>query len=401
MTAQDLDVDLTRPEFHTDRAKTAAFWEHLRRTEPVARHGAADGGFWVVSGYDLVVSVYRDAAGYTSANGNVLATLLHGGDSAGGRMLAVSDGPRHREIRRELSRSFSPEALASVTRRVTTATRRLIADAVERGRCDFARDVAAHIPIAAVCDLFGIAESDRAALFKHTSAALSSDVPDATDLQARMARNEILLYFRRLAKREPQADSLLALLVQMMRPPLAMTEQEVLFNCYSLLMGGDETTRLAMTGSVKALMDRPDQWQRLVRGEVSLDRAVEELLRWTTPAMHSGRVATRPAELAGHPIAGGDVVTVWMISANFDEQRFGRPMDLDLGRTPNPHLTFAFGPHACLGARLARIELRALLEALIAHVRQIEQAGPALPVYSNFLSGFSSLPITFRTGGEG
>ncbi|WP_242910693.1 cytochrome P450 [Actinomadura terrae] len=379
----------------------AAYWERACRESPVSWHPQGKSGFWVVSGYEQATSVYRDSAAFTSERGNVLATLLNGGDSAGGQMLAISDGARHREIRQRLMRAFTPAALASIEARITGEIDRLVGECAARGGGDFVADVAARIPMAAVCDMFGIAESDRAELLQYTSSALSSDRPDATELQAKVARNQILLYFQRLTKQNQarSPDSLLGLLQEMMRPPLRLTQGELLLNCYSLLLGGDETTRLAMTGSVKALMEWPDQWRRLVSGEVGVDSAVDELLRWTSPAMHGGRVATRDRELGGYSIAAGQIVTVWNIAANFDPARFANPAALDLGRAPNLHLTFAFGPHTCLGARLARIELKGLLRALVRHAGRIHPAGPALPVYSNFLHGYSRLPITFTSGG--
>ncbi|MEU4805363.1 cytochrome P450 [Actinosynnema sp. NPDC023587] len=399
------EVDLTDPATHL-RPDLADFWARQRAERPVAWHPPVGGrpGFWVVSPHGLATEVYRDSARFTSERGNVLATLLHGGDSAGGRMLAVSDGTRHRQIRRELLKSFSPANLASLRTRVREAMRGLVARAVGSGGCDFAVDVAPHIPLTAICDLLDIPVADRDELFANASTALASQEQHADELEATLARNGLLFYFTKLRKRRaaaPAGDDLVGRLVGMTRGPLALTDDELVFNCYSLLLGGDETTRLALIGTVRALAEHPDLWARLRAGD--LDRAVfvEELLRWTTPALHAGRVAVTDTVLGDAPVRAGDVVTVWNNSANFDGTEFADPHRLDPDRTPNRHLSFAYGPHFCLGAALARIELVALLDALADLVAEITVTGEPKPIYSTFLSGLHSLPVRFTPAGEG
>ena len=206
------------------------------------------------------------------------------------------------------------------------------------------------------------------------------------------------MYFARLARirRNEAQDDLITLLARGTVDGERLTDDEVVFNCYSLILGGDETTRLAMISGVRALMEHPDQWRALKDGSVSLESATEEILRWTSPAIHVGRTATQDSVLHGEQIRAGDVVTSWTLSANFDEAEFDRPLRFDLARTPNRHLAFAYGPHFCIGAHLARIEISALLAGLRQLVGGIDEAGPALPIYSTFLRGFSSLPVRFH-----
>jgi cytochrome P450 len=175
-----------------------------------------------------------------------------------------------------------------------------------------------------------------------------------------------------------------------------LDDDEIMLNCYSLILGGDETARLSMVGAVLALVEHPDQWRALKRGEAGLDNAVEEMLRWTTPALHSGRTATADTEIAGRTVRAGDIVTVWNSSANRDERVFDAPDALRLDRSPNKHVTFAHGPHFCLGAYLARAEIAAVLSGLRSRVNALERTGPAGPVYSNFLNGMVSLPLALR-----
>ncbi|WP_051716580.1 cytochrome P450 [Streptomyces sp. NRRL F-5727] len=391
------DTDLTDPVVHAER-DLRPLWRHLRRHRPVAHHATPDGrGFWVVTPHQLVEEVCVSAERFTSVRGNTLGTLLAGGDPAGGGMLAVSDGPRHRSVHRELMRAFTAQALAPYRERIVARIDGLVRAAVARGEADFAREVARPIPMAAVCDMLGVPEGDREALYADASHTLASETPVTDDVSTRLARQEILLYFARLVRslRGEPGDDLLGLLVRMTESEIGLTEDELLYNCYSLLLGGEETTRYTMSGTVQALADHPDQWRRLVRGEVALDTAVEELLRWTTAPMHVGRTAVRDTELGGVRIAEGDIVTAWISAANDDETTFDEPRRLDLGRTPNRHLAFLRGPHTCPGARLVRIEMTALLTALVTHADGWEITGRAVPVYSTFMQGLSSLPVRF------
>jgi cytochrome P450 len=352
----------------------------------------------VISRAKDVVEFYRDSARFSSERGNVLDTLLAGTDSAGGRMLAVTDGQRHAALRALIARAFTEVSLAPVVDGVRRNARRLLVQAVERGSVDIASDIAADIPVAATCDLIGVPASDRALILSLTSSALGSDhgVPTAEDTFS--AKSEILLYFADLAaqrRRQPRED-LISMLVTGEVDGVTLTEDEIIFNCYSVLLGGDETTRLAIISGIFALAEHPDQWRALRDGLADLDRAVEEILRWTTPALHSGRTAMTDVVFGGRLIEEGDIVTVWPASANHDEAQFTEPAAFDLGRWPNRHVTFAYGPHFCLGSALARIEISSVLSGLRELAADLEVAGEPRRVYSNFLSGYSCLPVMLR-----
>jgi cytochrome P450 len=390
-------IDLADVRLHADHDLTLV-WRHLRDERPVHWNpspGTAAGGFWAVTRYADVLAVYRDHRRFTSTRGNVLATLLHGGDSAGGRMIAVSDGPRHRAVRSLLSAPLGPRGLSRLRDQVHTTARRLVRAAVERGRCDFAREVAAHLPLLTICDLLGVPDGDRPFIREQVALALGSDRPAQPPAEVWLARNEILLYFRMLTRdrRASPADDLVSTLAHGRIDGEELSEDEVILNCYSLILGGDETTRLSMTGAVAAFAERPAVWRRFAAGEFGTAGAVEEVLRWTSPAMHGGRTAVEDVELHGERIRAGEVVSVWTVSANQDEREFPRPGVFDLGRSPNRHLGFGYGSHFCLGAYLARLELTALLTVLRELVGHIEPAGPPGRIFSNFLAGCTSLPV--------
>lgn len=394
----DLDgVNLADPATFVG-PKVDDVWRRLRLTRPVWRHPRTPQGqaFWVVTRYADALRVYKDPATFGSGRGNMLTSLLTGGDTASGKLLAVSDAPRHTAVRATLLRSFSPRMLKPVLDAVRVRADRLVAAAVAAGGGDFARQVADELPIGTICDLLGVPAADRSALLRLSKQALSSDVPDQPDHETWLARNEILLYFSQLAaeRRRSPRDDVVSTLATCEIEGAQLTDEEVVLNCYGLILAGDETSRLAMISAVLNFVQFPQQWQALRRGTVPVDDAVEEILRWNTPAMHVGRVAYRDVVLGGQTIRAGDVVTVWNASANRDEEVFERPYVFDLARTPNKHLTFGHGPHFCLGAFLGRAEVRATVDALRRRVGDIELRGQPQPLYSTFLRGYSSLPVT-------
>ncbi len=390
-------VDLADPWFfrHHDQYE---LWRRLRAEHPVfwTEPGEDRPGFWSVTRFEDVQRVYRDNRRFTSERGNVLTTLLAGGDSAAGMMLAVSDGERHRELRNVMLKAFSPRFLRSVELRVRDMADRLIRQVVDGGG-DFAAEVAEKIPMGTICHLLGVPESDQAYLLTLTKSALSSEHEDATEEAAVRARNEILLYFLDLLdgiRKTPREGAIAAPRGRAVggRP---LTEEEIVFNCYSLVIGGDETSRLSMIGAVHALAEHPEQWRLLRAGAVGTDTAVDEVLRWTTPAMHFGRTTLEEVTIGPRTIGPGSVVVLWNTSANRDEEVFEEPDRFLLSRAANRHLTFGYGPHFCIGAQLGRAEVGAVLDALRTHASALELTGEPHRVHSNFLNGFSTLPVAF------
>ncbi|MFI1190963.1 cytochrome P450 [Streptomyces californicus] len=390
--------DLTDPAAFAE-TDIHEFWREARARRPVHWHEATgrNPGFWVVSRYADVQRLFHHPA-LSSVRGNVLDVVLRGDDSAGGSMLAVTDGPRHRALRNLMFSAFTPRVLGTVVEQVQERTDALVAAVVERGTFDFAAEVAEKIPMNTICDLLSVPVADRSQLLRWNKMALSSDRADSTALDAIGARNEILLYFMELAeeRRGRPGDDVISMLAAAEFEGRRLTVDELAVNCYSLILGGDETSRLSAISSVLALIDHPGQWRALRTGEVSFDTAVEELIRWATPGVHLARTAVEDVEAGGQRIGEGDIVTLWTVSANNDESVFDQPRRLSLARTPNRHLSFGHGPHYCLGAFLGRAELRALLVALVDKVERMELRGRPRPLYSNFLTGHESLPVHFE-----
>ncbi|MFE7558219.1 cytochrome P450 [Kitasatospora sp. NPDC057500] len=396
-TVDDLaTVDLTDPQTFLD-VDVPDMWRRFRKEQPVHRHRATERGpaFWVISAYDDVVTLYRDNKRFTSEQGNVLATLLQGADSASRKMLAVTDGARHRDIRNLMLRSFSPRALEPVVAGVHRRTRALIAEALAHGELDFVTDVADHIPINTIGDLMDVPQEDREQLVAWNTRTLSRHSADDSETEEWLARNEILLYFSDLAarRRRHPGDDVISALATATVDGEPLTEGEIVFNCYSLILGGDESSRMSSVGGLIALAEHPEQWRALKAGEVSVDSATEEVLRWTTPAMHFGRTALVDVPLRERTIKAGEVVSLWNSSANFDETAFTDPDVFDLARTPNKHVAFGHGPHFCLGAFLGRVHVNAMLDALRTQVAGIRLEGPPRRLFSNFVKGYSGLPV--------
>ncbi|MEU3058867.1 cytochrome P450 [Streptomyces subrutilus] len=395
-------LDLTDPQTFLD-VDPHAMWRRFRDESPVHWHpaGPRTPGFWVVSRYADAVAVYRDNKRFTSEKGNVLATLLQGEDSASRKMLAVTDGVRHREIRNVMLKSFAPRVLEPVVAGVHTHTRALLGRALAAGRLDFVSDVVDHIPIQTMGDLLDIPHADRPRLVEWNTRTLARHGSGDDEFESLMARNEIIMYMGELAaeRRRNPGDDVLSTLAAATVDGEPLTEDEIVLNAYSLILGGDESTRTSLIGGLIALAENPEQWRRLKAGEVSADTATEEILRWTTPAMHFGRRALVDVPLGDRVVRAGDVVTLWNTSANFDERAFADPDRFDVGRSPNKHVVFGHGPHFCLGAFLGRVHVKAMVEALGSMVDDITLLGPPQRLYSNFVRAYSALPValTART----
>lgn len=388
------ELDLTQAKTFVDRDLTA-FWTQLRQHAPVAWHPSKTSGFWVLSRYSDIVNVFRDSETFSSARGNVLDVLLQGGDPAGGKMLPLTDGEKHAQCRRELLKSFHSRILKEIHTGLKQSIVQLISPAISASHCDIASEVAPFIPLTAISDLLGVPEADRKKLLGFTSTALSAETPDANPMKAILARNELLLYFStRINQTQTNINGeLFERILSLRQSPFELSDEEIIYNCYSFMLGGDETARLTIISMVKLLCEHPELWQQLKQEQIDLDKVVDEFLRYITPAMHFGRYTTRDTELAGVEIKAGDIVTVWLSSANFDPERFDEPQSIQFNRASNKHLTFGYGPHFCIGAQLARVELKAFLEVLLAMVDSMELLEQPKPIYSNCLRGYWSCPV--------
>ncbi|MCR6488776.1 cytochrome P450 [Amycolatopsis sp. OK19-0408] len=390
-------LDLADPVLHAEN-ELSEVWRRLREERPHYWHPPKGDqpGFWVFTRHADAMTVYKAKEYFTTEGGNALATLLTGGDSASGSMLAVTDGEKHTQLRNVLNAAFSPRRLKTIRDAIRATIDDLILGAIEKGESDFVHDVSASVPLGAICGLMDVPEADRRHLLSLTSHAWSSDYADAPPQESWEAKSEILLYFADLAhtrRGSNDSDDVVSLLANCHVGDKPLSDADLMSNCYGLMIGGDETGRHAISGGMQALIEWPDQWQALKDGTVGLDTAANEVLRWTVPSLHGGRMATGDTTVNGQQVKKGDIVSVWISSANRDPEVFADPDRFVLDRKPNKHLTFAFGSHICLGHTLARIEVEEILDSLRTHVASAEQTGEESWIYSSILHGMSSLPV--------
>jgi cytochrome P450 len=388
-----LGIDLTETALYAHGFPHEIFTV-LRRDEPVRWQefphrfpGDHDGGFWVLSRHDDVQAVSRNPELFSAFDG---PQLSHQPEIAGA-MLVSMDGADHVRLRRLISAGFTPRMVKELERQIRRWAESIVDGALERGECDFVSEIAYKLPMHVIADIVGIPLDDRDRLFTLTNEALQGVLPEHRrspegHLQVQM---EMFDYARKLGeeKRHRPQDDVWTILSTVEveteeggRTTLDPFELDLFFML--LTIAGSETTRNAVSQGLVALLDHPEQLERLREEPGAIPLAVEEVLRWSSPVSYFARRATADTEIRGVRIARGDRVTMWFPSANRDEDVFDDPFRFDIGRSPNPHVAFGGGGvHFCLGAHLARRELTTLLDVLLERTVRIELTGA--PAYSS------------------
>jgi cytochrome P450 len=391
-------VDLFDPSFHAT-GDPHAVWARLRATAPLHRQELPDGrAFWSVTRHRDVCRVLAEHRLFTSQRGSLLMQLGRG-DAAAGRMLVATDPPRHAQLRRPLTRLFTGPALTAMTGLIREAARAVLAPG-DDGPWDLARR-AAELPMAVAGALMGIPAQDRPELVRWTGMAAAPTDPlfavAGEGATLAIAHHELFEYFSGLARAKAgggaDADDLVGHLLSVHAGDGPLSHDEVVVNCYSILLGANATTPHTITGTVLALMEHPGQYRAAATDPSLVPGLVEEGLRWTSPASSFLRHATEDTELAGGRVRGGDPVVAWIGSANRDETVFPDPDRFDIGRVGNRHVAFGHGPHHCLGAAMARLTLRVFFEETLRLVEAFEPAGPPVRLVSNFVAGHTHLPV--------
>jgi cytochrome P450 len=399
-------VDLTDLTGFEDGFPHEVFAE-LRRASPLSWHAPTEHtpggvGFWSVTSYAEAVAVGSDPRRYSSmaapgqdGGGTLIEDLPVG--LGPGVLLNMVDDPRHGPFRRLLTPSMLPRALRNIEDDLTQRSRRIVGDALAKGECDFVLDIAAELPLQAVAQLIGVPQEDRHRLFEWATATLDYGDRELGQKSERtvQAAAEMYAYGGELIarkKREPGDDLISVVAASTIDgEPLAELEMQMLFNL--LMAAGSETTRNTITLGLLGLLEVPGLWARLDEDRAGVPGAVEEMLRWASSTPYNRRTATEDHELGGRPIRAGDKVVVWWAAANRDESVFPDPHAFDASRSPNPHLALGRGAHFCLGAPLARMEIRLVLGALLDLVETIEVVGPVEHARSNKHSGVRHLPV--------
>jgi cytochrome P450 len=360
------------------------------------------GGYWAVSRYATVMAASRQPEIFSSAlRGAFLADPKSRQDLERTRQLLINmDAPQHAAIRRLVMSAFTPGAIRNLFDSIRSHARAVIDRVLGREQFDVVRDVAAELPLLVLADLLGMPPEDRGLMYKWSNQIVGFDDPEYGGGNVETYQRtfvEAFEYAREMAaarRRQPGGD-IVSRLLQAETEGLRLSEREFCHLWILLVIAGNETTRHLISGSFLALDEWPEAKAWLAANPQRIPTAVEELLRWVTPIMQFRRTATRDTMLDGQEIKEGDKVCLYYTSANRDEEVFDSADRLDLGRTPNSHLAFGVGPHFCLGAHLARLELAAVLEATLLHLEKFELIGPVVRLESNFMNGIKSMPSRF------
>jgi cholest-4-en-3-one 26-monooxygenase len=371
----------------------------LRDNAPALRHPGMNDldveWFWALTRHADVVEVSRQFQTYSSERNGVL--LMERDNMEETRLLTDIDPPEHTRMRGLVNRGFTPRAIKLMSDNYIAVTEQLVAEAIEEGQVEFVTKVAAELPLIAIAQMMGIPVEDRSRVFDWSNRMIGQNDADYSGGldDAAAAAIELYGYAQELAddRRAAPRDDIISILVAAEGND-ALTEHE--FNMFVLLLAvaGNETTRNAISHGVNALIEHPDQWELLRDNPSLVDSAVEEILRWSTPVNVFRRTATCDVELHGETIREGDSVAMFYASANRDERVFADPDRFDITRDPNPHVTFGGGgPHFCLGANLARLEMRTLFGELARRCERIEPTGEVTRLRSYFINGIKTLPV--------
>jgi cytochrome P450 len=394
------DIDLSDHDAFLERVPHEWF-AALRREDPVHFNPEPDGpGFYAVTRYADIREVHRHVDVYSSELGGTSLEDLEPDQIEARKSMLDMDPPRHDELRGLIARRFTPRAVQVWEDAVRTVTDRVLDAALEQDEFDFVAEISSEIPMQVFAEILGVPQADRRHIIDLGDRLLGNQDPEyavPTDDSHRLlpfsspAAQEMFEFGRKMAaarRRHPGDD----IVTQLAFEPLTQREFDVYF--VLLATAGNETTRHTITHGLLALLEHPGELERLRRDPSLYASAAEEMLRWATPVHHFRRTTTRDTELAGTPIPAGAKVTTWFTSGNRDEDVFEDPDRFDVGRTPNKHM--AFGPggiHHCMGAHLARMEVRITFEELLERVVGFELTGTPERLRSNFFNGVKRLPV--------
>jgi len=389
-------TDVPLAAFATLRAEAPVFWHDLE--------GAKAPGFWAITKHADVRDISRDTETFSSeAMGTFIADPTPEGLAAMRMTLLNMDPPKHNRYRRLVNKGFTPRMVRLIEEVIAARAVEIVDGVCERGEIDLVEAVAAEMPAQVICDMIGVPAEDRKQIVEWTNTMVGFDDPywRNTPEAGEVAAFSIYAYCDALAdqrRREPR-DDIMSLLVHAELDGEGLSAEELNMFFVILAVAGNETTRNLITHSIRALIDHPEARDELIAAgddEALWDSAVEEFLRWGTSIHNFRRTATRDTAVRGQEIKAGDKVVLYYASANYDEEVFEDSHRFDIHRTPNDHLTFGGGgEHFCLGANLARAEIKSMVRELITRLPDVALAGEPLRMRSDFINGVNQMKVTF------
>ena len=396
------DVEISNPDNYVNGFPYQMF-DVLRRESPVHYQEDAKGpAFWSLTKHADVVAASRDPVTFSSyERTSFMREPQHDEELAQQRLMLVNmDPPEHTRLRNIVNKGFTPRMTARLEARIREFVDEIIERATDKGEGDFVREVAAELPLEVIAEVMGAPLEDRAKIFDLSNRLIGFDDPEfQTDPgDALIAATEMYLYANELGEqvREHPRDDIVSKLRHAEVDGHHLDELE--FDLFFLLLSvaGNETTRNAIAQGMLAFLENPDQWQRLRDDPGLADSAAEEIVRWAHPVNQFRRTAMRDVEIRGQLIPEGSKVILWYPSANRDEDVFTDPYTFDIGRDPNPHISFGGGgPHYCLGRHLAHLEIKVMFEVLSQRLPDIQLNGEVRRLRSNFINGLKEMPVRF------
>jgi cholest-4-en-3-one 26-monooxygenase len=380
------------------------WFRQLRQEAPVYWHpepSSPRGGFWTVTGYDDCVTVNKDWQRFSSARRSALFGEMEDDQLAQQQLMMLNMDPTmHTRYRRLVNHGFTPRMVRDLEEKIVGYADGIIDAVCERGTTDFVEEISAELPLLVIAELLGVPQEDRRMVFDWSNRMIGSgdpeyQVPGADQGEAAMA---VFSYAEELAanRRLNPGEDLVSVLLNGEVEGEKLDQMELDLFFLLLVVAGNETTRNLMSGAMAAFFDHPDQWELVRQDRSLLSGAVEEMLRYVTPVMHFRRTAMMDTELGGQQITEGDKVVFWHTSANRDETMFVNPDTFDITRSPNNHIAFGGGgPHFCLGANLARMEIMVMFDRLLERIPDIRLDGEVKRLQSNFINGTKHIPVAF------
>ena len=407
MKLEDVDLlDLDRFQ----RQEHHAMFEVLRAEDPVHWTEEPDGpGFWSITKHADLQLVNRDAVGFSAERGGMTlfeSSNLDDGMDMRGKILVMIDPPRHTRYRMLVNKGFTPRMIGLIEAHLGYRAELIVDQVIERGECEFVTELAAELPLQAIAEIMGVPQEERHLLFDWSNRMVGADDPEYNKDpdnkgDATVAAAELYMFANALgeARRIDPQDDIVTKLINAEIDGDKLTSEEFELFILLLAVAGNETTRNATAHGMHAFMTYPDEFAKLQAHPELMASAVEEVLRWSSPVLYFRRTATRDLELRGKQIKDGDKIAMWHVSGNRDEEVFEDPFRFDITRTPNDHVAFGGGgAHFCLGANLARLELRLLFEQLVSRTPDMHLAGEVQRLRSNFIGGIKHIPVEFTPG---
>lgn len=406
--ASDFDLrtlDVVSPEHYEANGYPHPEWTYLRKHAPVFWYERPNvEPFWAITKHaDIIELSKRPDRFLNEPRLAIFTNDLTPPEERAVRHLLNMDPPDHGKYRNVASKQFTPRAVRGLEAKVRRLAGEVLDEAGRRETCDFVQDVSAPITIGVIAEMLGVPASDRKLLFQWTNEIIAPQDPEfqregGLEDAFTASRMELFAYFSELAerrRREPK-DDIVSVLAAGRVDGRPLEPVELLSYYFLVVVAGNETTRNAMTGGLLAFLETPGEWAKVKANPALIDSAVEEIVRWTTPVIQFSRTATQDYELRGQKIRAGQSVCLFYPSANRDEEIFDEPFRFRVDRSPNDHIAFGRGEHVCLGAHLARLELRVTFEMLLERVKHVEMAGRAERVRSSFVGGIKRVPIRWE-----